>query len=92
MYTHTSVIYGGDNHILQPNWFLKKSGSGNRIYRNSMQCVQNQTQQLVGNDVFKHVSELCLFCMCYILYQIEGHVLTQCCQSFLENKKQRRIL
>ncbi len=53
-----------DNRILQQNWFLKKSGSGNRIYRNSMLCVQNQTQQLVGNDVFKHVSELCLFYMC----------------------------
>ncbi len=35
------------------------AGSDNRIYRNSTQCVQNRTEQLVVNDVFERAS-VCL--------------------------------
>ncbi len=50
------------------NWIeLKNAGCGNFICRNTMQCVQKQTD----NYIFKHISEICLFCM--RVQEITGH-------------------
>ncbi len=38
-------------------WLQENSGSGNRT---STQCLQNRTEQLVVNGIFKCVSELVL--------------------------------
>ncbi len=47
-----------DNRINSP----KNTGSDNRIYRNSTQCVQNRTEQLVVNDVFERASMYSYVC------------------------------
>ncbi len=42
----------------------ENTGSDNRIYRNSTQCVQNRTEQLVVNAVFDHASCIRLYVRC----------------------------
>lgn len=62
-----------DNRILQPNEPPNNAGSDNRIYINSMQCVQNQTEQLVVNGVFNCAIKRLVRAECCYGYQAINH-------------------
>ncbi len=64
-------MYGNDTYILQQNLLSKNSGGDNRIYNKLMQCVWNQSEQPIVNNVMTRIRVVFSVCM---VHEITGFI------------------